>query len=176
MAYMSIYDAIETEVKKRGRFREVRSKFVIPPVRGILMTPKVDRCVFGKRTDKELNKAKMQVEVENFIEGGQIRVAMADGKTPPSKKPEAQWRQLEPGANEVWEIRVTFEPKIRILGRFLAPNVFVALLWAYRKDLGDPPWAECAICIKKWKRIFRTQPPFSGRTAHEYITKLAVPC
>jgi hypothetical protein len=173
---MSIYDGIDPEVKARGRLRPALSPLVFELHRGIWMTPSTYKCVFGKRTPEELNKVGMQIEVENFVGGGSVRVAMADGKNPPSKKPNAEWRQLEPGENEVWEIRVKFEPKIRILGRFMAPDIFVALLWAYRADLGDPPWAECAICIKKWKQIFRDQPPFSGRTAHDYFTKLAVAC
>ena len=93
-------------------------------------------------------------------------------------------KRLEPGADEVWELRSRDpEPQVRVFGRFAQPDCFVATHAAFREDLGDLSWSrwegnnwptEIQRCKSKWAVLLPSQVTFSGGSIHAYITSGAV--
>lgn len=66
---------------------------------------------------------------------------------------------LQPKSKGVWEIRSRrVEPQIRVFGHFAKKDVFIALAYKYRDDLGDisnPSWIyEIRSVEDKWKELF----------------------
>jgi len=171
---MSIYDVIHAKVEIRELF-PVPSNLGFPKEREIVLVPEVNKFVFGLHTDSKVRtrRLKLEIELSWFVEGGEVAVALPHD--PYVDQPDAYLRLLHPWADEVWEIRSKMQPQIRVFGRFAGPNFFVALLWAYRNDLGHPPWAQCGTCKLEWERMFPGCSPHTGRTVHDYITKNAIP-
>lgn len=93
-------------------------------------------------------------------------------------------KPLEPIEDEVWEIRSRDpEPQVRVFGRFLLPDTFIATNAEFRDQLGEPgrsKWdgnnwpAEILRCKRRWEVFLPAQKPFSGDSVHEYITSGAV--
>ena len=139
------------------------------------MSTSVKECVFGPHPPgTSIRRLRLRVDLEWIVGGGEVRVALPDPKKMYADKPEADLRLLDPGVDEVWEIRSKQHPQMRIFGRFWNADVFIALLWAYRKDLGDPPWIQCADCRSEWERFFEKRLPHTGSTIHDYITENAL--
>jgi hypothetical protein len=175
LTYMSIYDVIASRVKGQELF-QVPSNLGFRRERQIVLAPDVKKFVFGPHTDQKVRtrRLKLEVELSWFVEGGSVAVALPDEMHLYKDQPDANLRLLHPWRDEVWEIRSKMQPQIRLFGSFAGPDVFVAVLWAYRKDLGEPPWVECETSKSEWKRFFPLCPPHTGRTVHDYITKNAI--
>lgn len=113
----------------------------------------------------------LRADLERFIAGGMIAVAaqpLTGGRT-------AYMRQLSKRFDEVWEIRSRDpKPGIRVLGRFADVDVFIALTWWRRADLGGPgtrAWRDAIVeCKTKWNQLFPAYQPISSGVGHEYPT------
>src|SRR5690348_15798493 len=64
-------------------------------------------------------------------------------------------RQLFRWREEVCEIRCQDDPPIRVLGRFADTDLFIALNWYFRADLGPPhsrQWRDAIVgCKTQWR-------------------------
>ncbi|MGV8833271.1 MAG: hypothetical protein ACOH2N_14955 [Devosia sp.] len=84
--------------------------------------------------------------------------------------------QLDPPPEEIWELRITCpRPQIRLLCRFLTPDLIIGLNFETRDKLGEygsPEWlAAMNKCEKDWDALFPNVRPFVGKTIHEYVTE-----
>lgn len=84
-------------------------------------------------------------------------------------------KQLDPAGKGVYEIRsVRPKPSIRVFGRFIDKNIFVATHIAERKELGG--WKsyefkqEIAACRKIWGTIFPNHQAKEGCTLSSLVT------
>ena len=83
-------------------------------------------------------------------------------------------KQLDPGEDEVWEIRTLLVPRIRPLGWFPLPNTFVVVAGKLRDDLGsrpDPKWRLAVDEVKSQRdALLPGIRPFRGSRFEHYVT------
>lgn len=94
-------------------------------------------------------------------------------------EPTCRMKRLDPGNDEVWEIRSKDpEPQIRVFGRFAHTDAFVATHAAYRDHLGNPRFGkfdgnhwpeEIQRCHLIWNQLFQGADPHSGVSINDYI-------
>jgi len=111
---------------------------------------------------------------DRFTDGGRIYLR----ERPRAKNSTADMAQLEPWADEVWEIRsIDPKPSIRVFGSFTDKDVFVGLTWSFRKDLngyGGPKWQRAIQAYKtEWQTLFDCQ-PISGGYPSDYLSEAVV--
>ena len=169
---MSIYDELRDRVSEQRLFRllpampnalVVRQMFVSPEIHGLLLGP------WGE-SEWEERCGLLRGDIDRFIEGRLISVAKHAYKAR-----SAYMAQLHPPGNEAWEIRSRDpDPGLRVLGRFADTNIFVALTWWKRADLGGPTsreWRDAIEgCNAEWRKLFPVYPPKSGANIHDYIS------
>jgi hypothetical protein len=118
--------------------------------------------------DQEKSVGRARALLDTFISGDIISVRL-----PPSKNVGAQLAQLENRFEEVWEFR-SREPKpgLRVFGRFLKCNHFLATNYASRCDLKeDSDWLrEKQVCKRRWRTFFPSYNPLSGVEVHDYVS------
>jgi len=107
--------------------------------------------------------------MDTFVSGGLISVG---------HKATSRMAFLKPKKNEsVWEIRATKpKPGIRILGQFIEKDLFVALVWGYRKDLknyNSIAWKRIIRnCKVEWRKLFEPYEPLMGETYNDYVSNI----
>ena len=81
---------------------------------------------------------------------------------------------LTPRDDLVWEIRsIADEPQLRVLGRFILHDVFVALAVEERSELGE--WESFSwqrakrTAIQRWGALFNT-PPLGGHDQNDFFS------
>lgn len=90
--------------------------------------------------------------------------------------------RLEPPPEEIWEMRITEpRPQLRIFGRFVDRNVFVAMFAVNRDRLGNAfstpgrksqSWLGAMYdCETLWNGIFGGAEPFRGATHGDYVSE-----
>ncbi|MFL6734579.1 MAG: hypothetical protein ACJ8EY_07775 [Sphingomicrobium sp.] len=102
---------------------------ISPEVRDALQGPFVSK-------DHERRIGRLHSDLETFVTGQRISIAMnrQDDRN-------AYLRRLEPADQATWTIRSReAKPALRVLGRFAAPDVFVALTWRPRSV--KLPWSD----------------------------------
>jgi hypothetical protein len=82
---------------------------------------------------------------------------------------------LTPRRDVVWEIRSVEDiPSLRVLGRFAAPDVFVALSIEERAELAgwnSPQWKRAIrTCIQRWNTVFSPYPALEGGDAGDFFS------
>jgi len=112
---------------------------------------------------------------DRFLNGKKVTVAL----DPRSEADNCFLKRLDPIEDEVWEIRCREPaPGIRVFGRFAETNIFVALHWRLRKEMGswgDPAWdAAIWTCKQHWGTFFHDCKPKSGNL-NDYIARNAIP-
>ncbi|MEO8144956.1 MAG: hypothetical protein ABI654_12165 [Betaproteobacteria bacterium] len=142
------------------------------------LAPKVNTLVMERSgsEDWRTRRAQLQVEVEHFVSGGKLRIALPNADDPSEDKEDANLRLLHKWSDEVWEIRSKMDPQIRIFGSFAGPDYFVALCWEFRCKLGKYPWEITESCKQSWHALFPQFQPFTGKKINDYITKNGAPC
>lgn len=177
---MSILD----EVKKRvgeGSLYSVPQKFQspwYPPKRTIYATGLIKTLVNGIGTTSQEERervAELWADLDDFLSGDRIDLRPLD--SPDNEF--AQMALLEPPSDEVWEYRsVAPSPAFRIFGSFAAQDVFVALTWARRKDLGPKYSKEWRAAIQEfkeeWEIYFGNVKPISGSYPNAYFANARV--
>lgn len=107
--------------------------------------------------------------LEDFAEGAVFTVSEH-----PFKKPtDVMLARVHPIETDIWDIRNTEPlPGIRALGRFWEQDLFVALTFTWREDLGgvDGWHEEINACGKAWCALFGLRTPFRRRGINEYLT------
>jgi hypothetical protein len=173
LTYMSIRDEIASRVAE-GRLRHLpHSILSVPQVRSLFVSEEVGRIVFQPwANDSEgLRFSLLRAQLDVFTAGGLISVAQD-----PFKKPKATYMaRVDPPADEVWDIRsIDPKPAIRVLGCFSEMNLFIALVWEYRKPLGgldSRQWRDFRErCKAEWRKLFPTYEPLSGKTSNDYAS------
>lgn len=172
---MSIHDEINSRCAE-GRL------FLLEPAlpgartdRTILMSAEVQDYVLGPWSDKEqeYRANRLRADLDAFIEGEMISANMED----PYKKPKSTYiARVDPISHDVWDIRSRDpNPGIRVLGCFSETDVFVALVWDFRENLGGPgakEWRDfIERCRAEWRKLFPTYPPPQGEDIHDYISE-----
>src|SRR5712692_9566878 len=85
----------------------------------------------GWSTQERIRIEELRVELDYFMDGRRI-----DLRPLLSLNEYAHMAVLDPPADEVWEFRsVDPKPAMRVFGSFAARDKFIALTWAWRKDL-----------------------------------------
>ena len=175
MTYMSIQDEISVLVRQ-GRLiqllpiiksdRVKRFMFVSSALYERLQ-PEID---IGNEFDPRF--AHLRADLEKFILGGEINVAHD-----PFKKPTKTFlARTKPVEDEIWDIRsIDPNPAIRVLGCFSEQDVFVALEWEFRSELGGPhdkAWRDFIVrCGAHWRRLFGSYLPLCGEKTSDYISE-----
>ena len=107
--------------------------------------------------------AVLRQDIDHFISGGLITVGHGREKT-------CRIKLLDPPSDEIWEIRSRgVKPGARLLGRFAAPDQFVATNMADRDSLDFE--LEIRRCKAEWRKLFPAHEPFSGVKPSDYITR-----
>lgn len=177
---MSILD----EVKKRfdeGNLYSVPQKFKspwYPSKRTIYATGSIKTLINGIGTttqDERERVAELWADLDYFLSGDRIDLRPLDSLD----NEYAHMALLEPPSYEVWEYRsVAPSPAFRIFGSFAAKDVFVALTWARRKDLGPKYSKEWRAAIQEfkeeWQLYFGNTPAFTGSYPDAYFANARV--
>ncbi len=145
--------------------------------RVLLASQEVYRLVTGPWVDEkeEIRSGRLWADFDRFTEGRLISVALDT----PYRKPKTTYlARMDPGRDEVWEIRSRDpKPGIRVFGRFSEQNIFLALNWEYRESLGGPGSREFNLEIQKckaeWRKRLPSYPPAIGTNVNEYLSENA---
>ena len=123
------------------------------------------------RRNDDIRFGMLRGQLDTLIGGGLISVA----EDPYDKDKTAYIARLDPISDEAWQIRsIDPKPAIRVFGHFAETNVFVALTWRYRKELGgfgSKEWKdEINRCKAKWRILFHPYKPHRGTDVSDYIS------
>lgn len=126
--------------------------------------------LFNPRSDqREADRfMRLKLDFDRFMEGGLVSVAKI-----PRKAKTAFLSCLDPPKFGIWDIRSRDpSPGIRVLGGFAKQDIFIALSWGYRKDLGEYGSDEWNYAIRScqahWRRLFLVYEPMKdGRPVTE---------
>lgn len=148
-------------------------------VRFLYGTKEINRLVEGPWADEveEVRCGRLWQDFDRFTTGALISVSL---DTPYTKPKSTYLARLDPGRDEVWEIRSRFPKRgIRVFGRFADTDTLVLLNWEYRDKLEGPGSEEFKVEARKakaeWRRLFSTYPAHTGTTVHEYVSQKAIP-
>lgn len=162
---MSIQDQIKAHVNREDLYllspsmpgsRIIRHMYASPEIKVLLDGP-------WDALESEVRCSQLRADLEVFVTGGIIPVA----KNPFKEGRTAYLKRLDPQREEVWEIRSRDPaPQIRVFGRFAKRDMFLALGWALRSDLGgpeDPRWNQAINeCKAEWRRLLPAYPPLTA--------------
>jgi hypothetical protein len=148
-------------------------------VRFLFGTWEINRLIEGPWVDEkeEVRCGRLWEDFDRFVEGRLISVSLDT----PYKKPKSTYlARLDPGRDEVWEIRSRFPKRgIRVFGRFAERNTLILLNWEYRERLGGPGSPEFIIemrkCKAEWRKLFPTYGAHTGDTVNEYVSEKILP-
>ena len=114
----------------------------------------------------------LRADLDRFLEGGRIIVGHRRSR-------HAYMKRLDPGRDEVWEIRSRDpSPELRLFGRFAETDLFIGTACLNRDYLGEDnsrQWRDEMIrCITDWRNLFHPYPPIRKRPLNEYLSSNAV--
>jgi hypothetical protein len=117
------------------------------------------RCVFIRRN------------LSRFLNGKKVTVAL----DPKTDEDECLLKRLDRIEDEVWAFRcIEPAPGVRIFGSFAETNIFIALHWGLRRDLGgwgDPRWTAAVNKTRaRWGICFGGTKPKTG-ALNDYISR-----
>jgi hypothetical protein len=160
---MSIQDEIQWWVQRGGLYLVRPLARNAPCRRAMFVRPQVWQALNGpwSSDDDEDRFARLQADLEQFIEGRRIDPTYFKG--------------LAPRRDGIWAIRsVRPSPSIRVLGRFAEKDVFVATNYELRAPLGgfeNRAWREAKRhCLAEWRKLFPTYSALIGSTIHDHVS------
>jgi hypothetical protein len=169
---MSIQDEINRLVQEGSLFRLDQSMPGLAARRTIFASIGVRALAIGPwgNVEERVRGRELQADFDHFIDGNKLNLRSQN-----SFEETAFMARLAPPSDEVWEIRsIDPKPSLRVFGSFVERDIFVALTWARRKDLGgrrDPRWKVAISNFKEaWERNFNSYKPMSGHYPNEYLT------
>lgn len=114
-----------------------------------------------------MRHAAFRATLDHFSEGNKISVA-----EDPFRKPSyAFLARVDPVEDEFWDIRcLRVDDGIRCFGGFGGRDLFIALTWEFRDEIGDQFDDEVKRCKAEWKKLFGPLTPQRGNNLDEYIT------
>lgn len=119
-----------------------------------------------------LRFGRLRADLDAFTEGRLVSIA----EDPYAKRKSAYMARTDPISNDIWSIRSRDpRPAIRVLGAFAETDVFVALVYDFRRNLGGPgsrEWRDLVNrCKTEWQRLFHPYPPHHGENLREYVSR-----
>lgn len=171
---MSIYDEI-AYWSNQNRLFLLRPSLGEPATRTMYVCTEVQKLLDGPWDNPEWETRcfHLAADLENFVRGRRLAVSTGtEGIT-------SQLKRLDPARDEVWEIRSRApQPGLRVLGRFAQKDVFVAISWYFRVDLGEygaREWRDaCVGCIAEWNKLFPHYEPLLGDDLRDYVSNIEV--
>jgi hypothetical protein len=116
-------------------------------------------------SEYEKVSAKARARLDHFSAGKFVVFAL----NPRNKSVHSDIARNAPIDKGILDVRITDpNPKIRIFGGFLQPDVLVLLTWATRDNLDFT--AEVDRCRKEWDRLLPKNPPVIGNKHEDYIS------
>lgn len=120
----------------------------------------------------EFRGSQLRQFLDQFTEGKKITISEE-----PYKKPNTTYMApIDPVEDRVFDIRNRDKPAVRVLGAFAERDVFVALIWDYRVNLGGPDskeWRDFRErCKAEWRKRFFMYEPLSGVNRNELATNI----
>lgn len=172
---MSIHDEVSSRCAESRLYCLVPALLSTPVVRTVFISPEINKLVLGPWDDKKVEEraGRLRADFDMFTAGTVISI----GQHPYKKKKTAYMSQLDPTIDEVWQIRSRDpKPGIRVFGRFSEKDVFVALTWRFREDMGGPKsreWRDAReLCKTEWRNMFHPYNPHSGKDHYEYVSNI----
>lgn len=173
---MSIRDEIQSRVAEGRMFHLPHSIPSVERKRTLFVSQEVSQVVMPpwETSVEGLRFSLLRAHLDVFTGGGLISVA-----SNPFTKPKATYMaRIDPPEDEVWDIRsIDPSPAIRVLGCFAETDLFIALTWAYRKDLGGPgskEWRDFRErCKAMWRALFPAYQPLKGAAISDYVSESA---
>lgn len=176
LTYMSLLDEVNNLCLAGHLYKIPQAGFQLPQRRTIYGSGLIRTLLagIGGDQDQKIRARELQADFDFFIDGHRINLRSLG-----SVEDSAFMALLEPPSYEVWDIRsIDPAPSIRVFGSFVQLNTFVALTWAWRKELGAKYSSEWRAAIQEfkeeWEMYFGTSRPFSGRYPDAYLTNFRV--
>ena len=170
---MSIRDEINHRIREGRLFHLPHAIPSAPTGRTMFVSQEIVPLAFGPWVGRTAHRfAQLRAHLDAFTENRLISVAV----DPYDKANSAYLAPIDPISDGVWDIRsIDPSPAIRVLGCFAEIDVFVSLIWSYRKDLGGPgskEWRDFRERAKaSWRNLFPTYRPLIAGTPNEYISQ-----
>lgn len=148
-----------------------RTMFVTPEIEQLFCPPWADEI-------EEDRCMRLRADLEAFVRGQTIGVCMMPGRG----REHDRMAILDPPIDGIWDIRsVDPKPGIRVLGGFLAKDVFAALIWRPRSEpwRGREPllagkseaWRAAILETRAaWRRLFFSYPPLVGESPDDFLS------
>jgi hypothetical protein len=163
LTYMSTWNEVKSPTGQT-LYRVPQSFPGLPEKRTIYCSAFVRNLATGVNADTEgkIRGRELRADFDYFIDGRKIYLRPLFSRDEP-----AHMALLEPPDIEVWEIRsIDPSPSLRVFGSFTRKDVFVALTWAARRDLGGQFSKEWRAAIQEfreeWEVYFGTIRPLAG--------------
>lgn len=152
-----------------------------PRERVMLLGEEVSGLIMGPFTNvaHERRAFRLRADLESFVKGEEISICLT-----PRKAGDADFGLLDPPGQATWDVRSRDpKPGLRVIGRFAATDVFVALGWWPRSVQVSwsekPPLVDDELlwriaihdCDEKWNRILPGLVPVSGGKAERYVSE-----
>jgi hypothetical protein len=158
----------------------------LPPADGdpwgrtVLMTKEVNDLVDGdwEENVEGVRRARLLATLQNFVAGRRLVVCLR-----PFEARVANIGRLDPVDESIFDVRCQEKPALRVFGRFVEKNVFlastcrprtIAVSWLDWLPLGDrhsKEWESGKFFTRRdWARFFPAQNPVSGDDLHAYLT------
>jgi hypothetical protein len=173
---MSIREVLEARLADK-------SLVLVRPIRGgskkrkVYVTPKVFEQLDPQTASDEYSSSAghLRAWLDGFTKGRQLRVGERRSRT-------CDMKRLDPGKDEVWEIRKQDQPSVRLFGRFLAKDIFIVtnmelvsnlfgVEWRRGKLPFWPNWGrEIRNCKAAWRVMFYPYEPHSGSNLNDYLS------
>ena len=176
---MSLLDEVNTLCRAGHLYKVPQSGFQLPQRRTIYGSGLIRTLLagLGLDQDQKIRVRELQADFDFFIDGHKIDLRPLGSVGEP-----AFMALLEPPSYEVWEFRSIRSPdpapSIRVFGSFVQTNAFVALTWAWRKELGAKYSSEWRAAIQEfkeeWELYFGKFRALSGRYPDAYLTHARV--
>jgi hypothetical protein len=170
LTYMLTRSYINTWVAGGELFPVIPRMAGDPIGRTLLVSKEINSFLTGPWEDHvaERKAGRLRTDLEQFVMDAQITICMV-----PRKAVAAYMAILEPVKDGVWDIRSRDpDPAVRIIGCFSETDVFVGLVWDYRKNLITEEHWEKIIhrCQSRWRALFPAIQPFTGGHVHDYVS------
>lgn len=161
---MSIMDLIVARVKQGMLFPLYPRARGASPKRVLLMAEDLRKFIDSPGPDAEWEDRKGELEADLDV--------FASGQPIGHKYLFLLYHSRE----GVWEIRsVRPTPSIRVLGRFIERDIFVATNFALRSDLGgwqSRQWRDVKVMSRTvWTNLFHTHQPLITTDVHRVVTR-----
>lgn len=166
-------------VESQRLFKLERTFASDPGSRVMLLHPELATLLEEGLTDQRIGR--LQADLEMFVMGQELALS-----TVPYEHRTAYMGLLAPEAEGTWEIRSRDpKPGMRVFGRFVQKDCFVALgwglrsrpdaRWPHKQPLGDRNSLQYQLCqievLQRWAELFPGHDPLTGSDIDELLSE-----